>query len=248
MMPPVILSLFPGADLFGRAFELGGCCVVRGPELLLGQDIETWTHPPGGFFDGVLAGPPCQKHSTAKNIGGFPGRHVDYIPMCFELIPKIARTWGVIENVPAALKVHAPPSSWGVVTLRDWDCGGLTNRKRIFYIWPRGVADAIAVPQRRPGKPAWTVLASSYKTGKKRRDRHMHACLSADEAALLQGWPEIAATMQAESLAGSKGNRLISKSFIVHCLGNGVPRAMGEWLAREILAASRSGRPLLRLA
>ncbi len=32
----LVLSLFPGADLFGEAFEREGFCVVRGPELILG--------------------------------------------------------------------------------------------------------------------------------------------------------------------------------------------------------------------
>ena len=41
----VVLSLFPGADLLGRAFEQLGFCVVRGPELLLGQDIRDFHVP-----------------------------------------------------------------------------------------------------------------------------------------------------------------------------------------------------------
>ena len=37
-MTYLVLSLFPGADLFGEAFEKEGFCVVRGPELILGPD------------------------------------------------------------------------------------------------------------------------------------------------------------------------------------------------------------------
>jgi hypothetical protein len=31
----LVLSLFPGIDLFGRGFEAAGFCVVRGPDLIL---------------------------------------------------------------------------------------------------------------------------------------------------------------------------------------------------------------------
>lgn len=128
----------------------------------------------------------------------------------------------------------------------------MTNRTRVFYVWPRELAELIPVPQRRPGRPAWTVLASSYKTGGARAGRSMHAALSAEEAARLQGWPEIAATIQAEAGAGRKGNRLVPRSLIVHYLGNGVPRAMGKFIADQILTLTReprsSGAPMLRLA
>jgi len=43
----LVLSLFPGADLFSRPFEARGFCVVRGPEKLLGQDVRGW-HAPAG--------------------------------------------------------------------------------------------------------------------------------------------------------------------------------------------------------
>lgn len=39
----LILSLFPGIDLLGRAFEELGACVVRGPDLLWGGDIRAFS-------------------------------------------------------------------------------------------------------------------------------------------------------------------------------------------------------------
>lgn len=35
-MTDVLLSVFPGVDLLGMAFELEGYCVVRGPDLVWG--------------------------------------------------------------------------------------------------------------------------------------------------------------------------------------------------------------------
>lgn len=48
-MSPLILSVFPGIDLLGRAFEeeWPEACVVRGPDLLWGGDVRTF-YPPAG--------------------------------------------------------------------------------------------------------------------------------------------------------------------------------------------------------
>jgi len=75
METQVLLSLFPGIDLLGRAFEEHGFCIVRGPDLLWGGDIRAF-HPPPGRFDGVVGGPPCQTFSQFRHLysvtGGTP--------------------------------------------------------------------------------------------------------------------------------------------------------------------------------
>lgn len=53
MTSNLVLSIFPGIDLLGRAFEEEGFCVVRGPDKLWGGDIRTF-HPPAGVFGGVI--------------------------------------------------------------------------------------------------------------------------------------------------------------------------------------------------
>lgn len=64
----LVLSIFPGIDLLGRAFELeGGFCLVRGPDPLWGGDIRSF-HPPAGKFDGVIGGPPCQEFSPLSRL------------------------------------------------------------------------------------------------------------------------------------------------------------------------------------
>jgi len=54
-MDNLILSVFPGIDLLGKAFEEEGYCVVRGPDRLWGGDIKAF-HPPASAFVGILGG------------------------------------------------------------------------------------------------------------------------------------------------------------------------------------------------
>ena len=65
----LVLSLFPWADLFGKAFEDQGFCVVRGPDILWGGDIGSF-NVPTGKFDGVIGGPPCQLFSNGSRLNG----------------------------------------------------------------------------------------------------------------------------------------------------------------------------------
>ncbi len=65
----LILSLFPGIDLLGRAFEETGFCVVRGPDLITEGDIRSFS-PPTSRFDGVIGGPPCQDYSRLNRSPG----------------------------------------------------------------------------------------------------------------------------------------------------------------------------------
>jgi len=69
-MKYLVLSLFPGIDLFGMAFEREGFCVVRGPDIIYGQDVVTWSAIPNRF-DVVIGGPPCKTFSTAHR-GNIP--------------------------------------------------------------------------------------------------------------------------------------------------------------------------------
>lgn len=230
----LVLSLFPGADLLGRAFEAQGFSVVRGPEVMLGQDIRAWNLPPAETFTGIIGGPPCQSHSVARHIGGAPARHPDLIPEFWDIVQQLRPAWAVMENVPGVLGHAGIPPEAVPIKLRDWECGGHTSRTRLFYFWPGRIAP-VELPQRRPGKPQHTVLASSYKTGGRRAAKHMHAGLCPEDAGHLQGWPEIAATMSSESNKA----RIFPQRFIVHCLGNGVPRAMGEFVAKAIIDATK---------
>ena len=65
----LVLSVFPGIDLLGRAFEEMGFCVVRGPDVIWGGDIRTF-HPPAGAFGGI---PGSYSHCCASTFSDVPG-------------------------------------------------------------------------------------------------------------------------------------------------------------------------------
>jgi DNA (cytosine-5)-methyltransferase 1 len=98
-MNKLILSLFPGIDLLGRAFEERGFCVVRGPDLITGGDIRRFT-PPAGKFDGAIAGGPCQDWSALnRNPGPYSDEMLTEFTRC---IDAAAPAWFLFENVARA--------------------------------------------------------------------------------------------------------------------------------------------------
>lgn len=227
---PLVLSLFPGADLFGRAFEALGFCVVRGPEWMLGQDVRDF-HAAPGRFDGVIGGPPCQSFSRALR-DGYEASHENLIPEFVRIVEEAQPRWAVMENVPEA--AGAAPR-WDHVFLSDWDCGGLTFRKRGFWFYG---LPAPLLPSPRPGRAEYSVLASSWNfTNSDTKQNN----LTAPVAARLQGWPELG-TLLVERWPGTfcsnnkwRGVSGHSRNVLaVHMLGNGVPRALGEYVARHV--------------
>lgn len=221
----LVLSLFPGFGLLDHAFELEGFTVVRGPDLLWGGDVRRFT-PPADVFDGIIGGPPCQPHSNAREI--ISTTAVDLIPeftRCVEAARP--RRFVVMENVNGVHGHDSIPRTWHAAMLRDWDCGGLTTRRRSFWTWPMMIMD----PPERPGDPSLSVLASTAKRGgsKYASDKSFLAGnLPLEEYERLQGAEGRAAGLMA---AGS------SKYFAVHCLGNGVPVSMGRYVARAVRSA-----------
>ena len=92
----LILSLFPGADLLGKAFEEEGFIVVRGPELMLGQDVHNFKGI-ANKFDGIIGGPPCQCFSEAV-IGQIPTQE-NLIPEFERIVLECKPNWWLMENV-----------------------------------------------------------------------------------------------------------------------------------------------------
>ncbi len=158
-MNKLVLSAFPGIDLFGRAFEEEGFCVVRGPDLIFGGRIETF-HPPAGRFDGVIGGPPCQSFSPLANLvraSGREPRHGNLIPEFERVVAEARPSWFLMENVPDA-PVPAIPG-YGIHHF-EWDHGWVPRsdgigesqqRRRRFSFGRRAVA---AVDLRRWIAPA----------------------------------------------------------------------------------------------
>lgn len=103
--PTLVLSIFPGIDLLGAAFEQEGYCVVRGPDVLWGGDVRTF-HPPPHVFDGIIGGPPCQTFSALARLVRAQGReprHGNLIPEFERVVAEAQPSWFLMENVP-----HAP--------------------------------------------------------------------------------------------------------------------------------------------
>lgn len=179
-----------------------------------------------GSFSGIIGGPPCQPYSIANQSESI---HKDGVGLFWEIVKSLRPDFAVMEEVDADdLRAHPGiPKDVQAILLRDWDCGGLTNRTR--GIWYRGFQ--MDPPGRRDGEPAWSVLARSWDTvvssGEKPRTG-MHNRLSAVEACRLQGYPEFMA-----GIAGER--RVVGEKLIVHMMGNGVPRAMGEWIVRAVM-------------
>jgi DNA (cytosine-5)-methyltransferase 1 len=220
----VVLSLFPGADLLGAAFEELGFCVVRGPDTLWGSDVRDY-HVPAGRFDGVIGGPPCQLFSVAGALQKTDA--IDLIPEYLRIVAEAEPQWAVMENVVPALKAPTAPD-WNSVILRDWDCGGHTSRRRAFWFY--GMRPHVE-PATRTGKPEYSVLATSWKN--RDGDNGFLSSVTGEDAARLQGF-----AMRAEVIRSALPRFLSETSarqLIVHLMGNGVPRAMGLYVARHVL-------------
>ncbi|MFK5979689.1 MAG: DNA cytosine methyltransferase [Rhizobiaceae bacterium] len=99
----LILSIFPGIDLLGRAFEQEGFCVVRGPDIITGGNILDF-HPPSGKFNGVIGGPPCQDFSKLNRAP------TDYGHGMLEEFGRVAIEadcdWFLFENVVCAPNIE----------------------------------------------------------------------------------------------------------------------------------------------
>lgn len=216
-----LLSVYPGLDLIGREFERVGYTVFRGPDLLWGGDSRRF-HVSPGIFHGIIGGPPCQWNSQLAILGNVRIKDLthDFLRIVQEAEPR----WAVMENVRGLLRAGGMPPEWSVIKLRDWDCGGMTFRSRVFWIYP---ATLILVPPKRPGKPEYSVLASSWKGhDSKNKKMRMHSNLTIEKAAKLQGYPELIEVLKP-----------LGKRYAVSLLGNGVPKAMGKYIAEGIRTA-----------
>jgi DNA (cytosine-5)-methyltransferase 1 len=98
-----VLSLFPGIGLLDRAFEEGGFTVVRGPDLLWGDDIHDF-HPRPGHFGGIIGGPPCQAFSRLRYLVEYNGYETapNLIPEFERCIKEGQPAWFIMENVELA--------------------------------------------------------------------------------------------------------------------------------------------------
>lgn len=238
-MNGLVLSLFPGIDLLGMAFEEEGFCVVRGPDLLWGGDIHRFS-PPAGKFVGIIGGPPCQMFSQVNQAArkGLQKLRPNLIPEFERCVRQAAPDWFLMENV-----VQAPePLNTGY-----WTCsqvinnrwvGGVQNRRRRFTF---GVKPFLAAPLSLPidfetlmpadYAPCVTANGTQWEPaqwetgrgGRSRSDRSNKALANYIE------WQGLPADFLADAPFTVEGK--------VRVVGNGVPLPMGRAIARAVKAA-----------
>lgn len=148
-----VLSLFPGIDLLGRGFELEGFCVVRGPDILWGQDVREF-HPCCHAFAGVIGGSPCQDFSII-NRNGPTGYGREMLREFVRCVQEAAPDWFVLENVAQVPDIVVPGYIVQRFNLNASECGLRQNRLRCFQFGSRD------------GKPL--VIARCVTTGARSR-------------------------------------------------------------------------------
>lgn len=130
-----LLSLFPGIDILGRAFEEAGFCVVRGPDLIFGGDIRSF-HAPPGAFEGVFGGSPCPDFSKARRSpasGEGMAMLQEFQRVVFECRPD----WFLLENVVGVPSVIVEGYKVQRFNLNARECGLRQNRNRCFQFGNR---------------------------------------------------------------------------------------------------------------
>ena len=219
----LILSLFPGIDLLGRAFEAEGYCVVRGPDLIFGGDIRDFAPPPGRF-DGVIGGPPCQDFSSLRR--GLPtGNGLAMLAEFVRCVEAAQPGWFLMENVPGVPNIA--PAGYAVqrFDLRANECGMSQRRLRHFQF---GSAYDEVLLINRDARQTATQPA---------------ALASAGTQAQRRGWSEFC---QAQGLPADFDLPSFTLAAKYAAVGNGVPIPMGRFIARAIRDA-RYPAALIRL-
>ncbi len=229
MLRGLVLSLFPGIDLLGRAFEAKGWCVVWGPDVIYARDIRGW-HVPAGRFDGVIGGPPCQAFSRMRHMveaNGFKPRFGNLIPEFKRVVEEAAPRWWLMENVPEAPDPDLGGESF--VASPRW-LGDTQSRKRRFWFGPGAIArrikwatlespvnDQAAMGD---GRAVGIRLGGSGKP-KATHSQAKQARRSLEDLAALQGYPDL--KLPGWTVDGAR-----------KAIGNGVPCVMGEAIAQAI--------------
>lgn len=210
----LVLSLYPGVDLLGRAFTRNGFAVVLGPDLLWDAHIEDF-HVPPHRFHGIIGGPPCTNYSDANRR-----RNTDegdrLVRHYLRIVHESAADWFLMESVRNVPDVRLIGYHVQRIDMLDTEFGGKQSRLRHIQFGHR--LGHIIRPRRtltpRRVTPVSTVTTAPCGPG----DRHGRRCAK-------QGIE----TLPLRALTPTARRRVI---------GNGVPAGMGDALA---IAVSRAG-------
>lgn len=229
-----VLSIFPGVDLFGQAFELEGLCVLRGPDPLWGGDVRRF-HPPAGHFWGLIGGPPCQDFSSLRRHGQptkRPSGHgLEMLGEFRRVVSEAEPEWWMLENVARVPDVRIEGYHWQRLDVDLKWFRDATRLRHVQYGSRSGRMLNIARGASQPA-PSRPIDAS--------REKLPGAALAGDrrpfaEVCRLQGLPE-GFDLPGFTVEGK-----------TRAVGNGVPIPMGQALARAVLAAYGRGPVTLQL-
>lgn len=205
----LILSIFPGIDLLGRAFEELGNCIVRGPDPLWGGHIEDF-HPPAGVFEGIIGGSPCQDFSLARRTPP-TGEGLRLLDEFLRVIAEAFPDWFLLENVPGVPTIRCDGYTMQRLNLRETECGGRQRRLRTFQFGSRDGARLLITRSVTPARyPEPCAMANEGS----KADRRSFA-----DFCELQGLP------RSFNLPG------MSVKAKYKAVGNGVPLTMGRVMA-----------------
>ena len=208
-----VLSVFPGADLLGRGFEAEAFYVVRGPDLVWGGDVRTFS-PPRSVFDGIIGGSPCQDFSRARRTDP-TGYGLEMLIQFIRIVAEGQPNWFLLENVPGVPDVFVGGYNMQRFFHNSRDCGCRQRRHPRFQFGSlNGIGLVIPPPAKRtlPAEPACLATEGAKK------DRRQFA-----DFCELQGLP------RSFDLPG------LSLAAKYRAVGNGVPIPM----ARVVAAAVR---------
>jgi DNA (cytosine-5)-methyltransferase 1 len=210
-----VLSLFPGIDLLGIGFERNGFCVVRGPDLLYGQDIRNF-HPPKNKFDGVIGGSPCQDFSKARRTNP-TGYGMEMLNEFIRVIDEAQPDWFLLENVPTIPDININNYSIQRLDLNALECGLRQNRLRHFQYGSKFGYVITPIRSKKNTKNIEPTCLASEGKYKSRRS-----------------WEEFCKLQGLEPTFDLPGLSIRNKYSAV---GNGVPVPMAERLAAAIITA-----------
>lgn len=201
----LLLSLFPGVDLFSIPFEERGFSVVRGPDLIFGKDIRDFNIP-SGCFSGVFGGSPCQEFS-ALNRNDPTGLGIEMIGEFKRVVDQGQPDWWLLENVPRVPDLKIEGYTWQRFAL---DLAWFTDSSRLRHFQFGSKKGLLLDPPigKRGCINSTAALASD--------DR------SFSELKALQGLPE-SYDLPSFNVEGKK-----------RAVGNGVPLPLGRVLAEII--------------
>jgi len=232
----LILSIFPGIDILGRAFEEEGFCVVRGPDKLWGGDIKTF-HPPAGIFKGIIGGPPCQEFSPLRFVNSKKDRKVKWgnlIPEFERVVNEAQPEWFVMENTKRAPLPSVPGYRID---------GSLFNNRWLGY--PQYRIHRFSFGSRQGLKliydvalfesPEWSARVCASGSQRPGTPRHEQNKLR------FHGWKTAAALRQSLQLQGLPEDLLNDAPFTLKgkhgVIGNAVAWPMAQALAKAIKTA-----------